>query len=197
MSETSFGAHLVTAIRAHLKAKNLLSLSAVKAPAMADIANLALRDWQKLQKPKMVPVAPMKAEQVKRLFTALCDLSGINPDELTNDKIKRDVAVALTEIRRATPAVEETEIRRRAALYLKAWPGLKFTALGLSKHWSEFSRGQPVAPKVEAWHAECPGWRELLADTTCRVQDGALFVDRWAELSDAAKREAWKRRAVA
>ncbi len=200
----SYGATLVAALRAYLASIGKRSLSAVTADTMEQLANETLAEWTKAQTPKadkLPPLKPMEAETRERLFTVLCELSGIREEELTNQKTKRDIGVALGEIRRSTGDVDEADVRRRAALYLKAWPGLKFTALGLAKHWASFPKPRPQVVVFEEWQAECPGWRQLLADAACRQPDSPLFCDDWRGLDNFAKRHAWsiysKNKAVA
>lgn len=197
----SYGAALVLALRAYLATYQMKSLGRLSAPIVCEIADATLEKWEAAKKkaakretPKLTPMPP---EKVEALFSLLCELSGIDRRELTNKQQKSDIAIALNEIRRATPAVDYDEIKRRGAAYLKAWPGLKFTALGLSKHWAEFGRPAPKITAPAFWEAECTGWRELLADSAFRDATSFRFCDDWRGLDSAAKIEAWKRAAVA
>lgn len=70
------------------------------------------------------------------LFDALAIAGGSDPLQLTRSAA-RTIAVALAEIKQATPSVTPEEIARRASIYPAVMPrGTILTAHALVKHWA-------------------------------------------------------------
>jgi hypothetical protein len=117
------------------------------------------------------PAAPSRPRDV--LFDALARAEGSDPNQLTKAGA-RTIAVALADIRRASPDVTVPEINSRAAMYRRALPaGCTLTAAALAKHWARCS-GQRVA-RVDAEPAkpEPAGWLQWLeANMPATDEDG-------------------------
>lgn len=113
--------------------------------------------------PSGPPAAPSRPRDA--LFEALARAEGSNPAELTKSAA-RAIAVALADIRRATPNVTASEIQNRAVIYRRVMgTNCTLTASALAKHWARCS-GVPVAKTgSEPARPEPAGWLEWLAAT--------------------------------
>ena len=120
-------------------------------------------------------LAPMPKDQVDALYFVLCDLSSYNVPEMGKD-LKAATALALNEIRRSTPKVDEAEIRRRAARYLRQFAGVRFTPPGLAKHWAACG-GAPAPTKGAPAAAEPEGWRDHLRPSIYRHHAHGPWAD--------------------
>lgn len=95
------------------------------------------------------------------LFCALAESCGLDPAELAG-RAARIVAVALAEIRGATPDVTADELRTRAAAYARKMPsGCRITPTALAKHWASLGAvgGGDAPPPPEP-----PDWRSRLEE---------------------------------
>lgn len=81
------------------------------------------------------PVKPAKPRNV--LFDALAEAEGSNVSELGPRGGAR-IAVALKEIKAASPDVTPEEIKKRAANFRASWPKMSLTANALAAHWAKF-----------------------------------------------------------
>jgi hypothetical protein len=96
----------------------------------------------------------------------------------------------------ALPAERAPYRRTDLAALLNNWHA-EFTKLASPHH----VNGRIVHSSVDAkpecvpqpHDAECPGWRDLMFDTACRVHGGTFFTDTWAGLDAGNRTEAWKR----
>ena len=180
-----FAKGLAEAIRGGLRANGWTSLGKVSGRMFEEWTAAFYDDWEARATARVKPgkgapkLAPMPRAKVDALYLVLCELAAYNVPEMGKD-LKTATALALNEIRRSTPKVDEPEIRRRAVRYLRQFPGLRFTPPGLAKHWAACG-GAPPKPSMAAL-AECPDWRRILGESAYRVAGGALFCDTWAEL---------------
>jgi uncharacterized protein YdaU (DUF1376 family) len=132
------------------------------------------------------------------LFDALATACGSDPRQMPLPAA-RACGVALAAIRKVAPNVTAADFAIRARNYRRHLRDAVLTPSALCNQWSlcAHAPGGFVAPAptlaAELWQAECPNWRDLLADATCRHADSPLFCDEWRHLTPDAKREAWKR----
>lgn len=81
------------------------------------------------------PALPVPARD--SLFDALANAEGSSPGELTKPGAKK-IAVALAQIRKASPDVTAAEIQQRARIYRSVMPGgTRITANALAVHWAK------------------------------------------------------------
>lgn len=110
---------------------------------------------------KYLPAPAAPARKRDELFDCLAKAEGSDPLQLTK-RAARTVAVALAEIRKASPAVTAEEIARRAERYRRVMPqGSTMTASALAKHWArcgEIVRISSAPPKP----TEPANWRATL-----------------------------------
>lgn len=100
--------------------------------------------------------AGLGAEERDLLFQAIARAEGSDPTKLTKSAA-RTVAVALAEIRQASPEVTPEEIERRARNYQSQMPaGSVLTAPALAKHWARCATPRQIPasnqrpePKIE------------------------------------------------
>lgn len=102
-------------------------------------------------------IAPTAARvgAVDHLFIALAIAEGSNPAQLT-PSAGRSIAIALLEIRKASPDVTTEEIGARARAYRKLYPNAACTAHALKMHWPKLAAGganraPAPLPEPEAW----------------------------------------------
>jgi hypothetical protein len=112
---------------------------------------------------KNLNLAPAEPAQVRdELFLALALAEGSDPDQLTEGASKR-IAVALAQIRRATPTVTPQMISDRADVYRsRVMPaGNRLTAHALAMHWAKCGQ-RPMTAGTSPPLAATTGWRATL-----------------------------------
>ena len=85
--------------------------------------------------PEAVKETPrMPSPLIHSLRSTLAELEGMNFAEMRGSDFSR-LGGAIKSIYAASPGVTVEEVKTRAANYKKAYPGIRFTANGLAKHW--------------------------------------------------------------
>lgn len=163
------------------KAKSSNSAMPAHMPAhMPESCSLSLS----LSSEDSLPAPAKQARKRDELFDCLAKAEGSNPVQLTK-RAARTVAVAIAEIRKASPDVTPEEIARRAERYRRVMPqGSTLTASALAKHWArcgEVVRLATPAPILQ----EPANWRATLK---------RLFPDSaddltWATLPDSIRQQ--------
>jgi hypothetical protein len=154
----------------------------IGAPSVPTVEERGKKD-QRTQTPPAGAAAD--ARVVDLCFNALCAAEGSNPSHLTKSECRR-IAVALTEIRAATPAVTPAEIAVRAARYSRVMPnGCRLTAMAMAKNWSKL---EPHNPRPDVIIPDEPEyWREFLNEEhegSKYSRDGEHEGTSWRELPD-------------
>jgi len=101
-----------------------------------------------------------KKETLGVLFDALAEATGKVTISMTKPE-KQATAVALAQIRQASPDVTPFEIKRRARLYRQKWRDWQLTPNALCSHWSELGDGGRTASAKTDIYIEPPGWRAV------------------------------------
>lgn len=126
------------------------------------------------------PAAP--ARKRDEIFDCLARAEGSDPLQLTK-RAARTVAVALAEIRKASPNVTTDEIARRAERYRRVMPqGSTLTASALAKHWARCGDVVKLAPS-EPKQTEPANWRATLKRLYPDASEGLA----WAALPQSVR----------
>jgi hypothetical protein len=104
----------------------------------------------------------------------------------------------------ANPAYAGIDVRRELGK-AQAWAGVKGKAVSRSRFVNWLNKAErtvgvdgrmasslakkPIA--TEPWHAELPGWKELMTGFPMRNINSALYRDNWRELDDQQKKWVW------
>ena len=104
------------------------------------------------------PAARVPRKEFDALFSALATACGFNLKEMTHPA-KREVAVALAQIRGIAPKVTASEITERAQRYKMRWPSRELAPIALSKWWSAVG---PAKKEFDIYDEPPLGWQEAL-----------------------------------
>lgn len=109
-------------------------------------------------------LGPATARVKNELFDGLAEATGSQPSELVGRAAKA-CGVAIAEIKKATPDVTPSEIKRRAYNYVTHYKDAALTPLALAKHWSvcrvakaNFNPRKQVGSEID--YAGDGGWND-------------------------------------
>lgn len=104
------------------------------------------------------PCTPDVAETiVDPLFLALCRAEGSEPARMTAEG-KRQVAIALTAIKKACPEVTSEKIERAAMQHRRQFSGAAVSSFSIAKNWGRLHIEQPASHATEPMDEPPDDW---------------------------------------
>lgn len=147
-------------------------------PEVAQIFRTAFQAFH-VSSPEAQQPHPKKPSRARNpIFDALCIFEGIDPSHVTKQAAGR-MGEARKQILEVSPDVTPDEIKLRGEKYVRLFPGISRTVMGLCSHWHKCGSSDRTKAAKKDPYQEPPNWKE----TALRMFPGTDVPDlAWLNL---------------